>query len=57
MQVEFLRPGFARLNLHFSLHAHEFEYIVKAVDWVATHAWKLLPLYSYFVDTGEWKHK
>jgi tRNA 2-thiocytidine biosynthesis protein TtcA len=54
---EVLRPGLVRLNLHYCLPAHVVEYLLKAVSFVAAHGWKLLPLYTFIPDTGEWRHR
>ena len=54
---EVTRPGFTRLNLHFSLSDEEAQYIIDAVSFVARNGWRLLPEYSYYEDTGEWRHR
>jgi len=54
---ELSRPGFVRLNFNYFVSEDEVEFVIRAVNFVANHSWKLLPLYSFFVDTGEWKHK
>jgi hypothetical protein len=40
------RPGFTRLNLSFFSTDDEIEYILNAVQFVATEGWKFLPLVS-----------
>ena len=37
------RPGFARLNLPYFMSHDAVEFVLKAVDMVAEHGWKLLP--------------
>jgi hypothetical protein len=34
-----------------------FEYVVEAVDLVATHGWRLLPSYRFDPATGLWRHR
>lgn len=53
---EFLRPGYTRLNFNYFLDENQFNYIVDAVDFIATHGWKLLPHYTFYPDTAEWIH-
>lgn len=54
--VGVLRPGFVRLSLNFFNSEEEVDYILNAVDFVATEGWKLLPEYSFQPETGEWMH-
>lgn len=34
----------------------EAEFVIEAVQLVAQHGWKLLPLYSFNPETGEFHH-
>jgi len=47
-------PGWARLSLHFHMSPSEVTYVVRAVAWIATHGWKLLPLYNFAPRDGLW---
>ncbi len=40
----FFRPGFTRLNLSFFATDDEIEYVLNAVQFVASEGWKFLPL-------------
>jgi len=42
--VIFFRPGFTRLNLSFFATDDEIEYVLNAVQFVASEGWKFLPL-------------
>lgn len=53
---EFLRPGYTRLNFNYFIDENQFNFLVNAVDFIATHGWKLLPYYSFYPDTSEWIH-
>lgn len=53
---EMLRPGFARFNLHYAMDDATVDFILRAVEWVARHGWKLLPDYTFELSTGEWYH-
>jgi len=53
---EFLRPGFTRINFNYFFNKETTDYVIEAVNWVATHGYKLMPYYTFYPDTGEWKH-
>lgn len=55
-QYEVLRPGFARLNLPWFAPDQEVEFVLDALEFVATHGWKLMPQYIFNNETGEWRH-
>ncbi|CAF1304467.1 unnamed protein product [Adineta ricciae] len=52
-----MKPGFTRLNLSFFANDYEIEYILHAVQFVATEGWKFLPLYTYNPVTAGWSHR
>ncbi|ELU08113.1 hypothetical protein CAPTEDRAFT_90010, partial [Capitella teleta] len=54
---EILRPGFVRLNLPFFMTDDELDFVLEAVKLVAEFGWKLLPLYNFNPETGEWRHR
>eukprot|EP01095_Lingulamoeba_sp_RSL-Kostka_P017249 TRINITY_DN8856_c2_g1_i1.p1 TRINITY_DN8856_c2_g1~~TRINITY_DN8856_c2_g1_i1.p1 ORF type:complete len:1221 (+),score=453.67 TRINITY_DN8856_c2_g1_i1:204-3866(+) len=54
---EMLRPGFIRLNFHFSIDNNTFQFILSAIKQIAQFGWKLLPFYKFNIDTGEWVHR
>eukprot|EP00971_Amphidinium_carterae_P223062 4426294-Amphidinium_carterae.1 len=35
----------------------EAEIVSGAICWVAQHGWRLLPWYTFDVQTGEWTHR
>ncbi len=41
LENEILRPGFSRFSLHFTMTEKEVEFVMRALDWVATHGWKV----------------
>ena len=53
---EALKPGWARINFNYFLTETVFDFIVRAVLWVAEHGWKLLPLYRFDDRSGLWVH-
>jgi selenocysteine lyase/cysteine desulfurase len=46
-----------RLGFNFFISEAVFEYIVEAVHLLADEGWKLLPLYGFDPDSGEWHHR
>ena len=55
-QWEVLRPGATRLNIPWFAPREEVDFILNAVTMVAEEGWKLLPLYRFNNETGEWRH-
>jgi len=53
---EILRPGSTRINLSWFWTEEELDYVVEALELVAQHGWKLLPLYRFNNETGDWYH-
>eukprot|EP00043_Microstomoeca_roanoka_P019188 m.213114 g.213114 ORF g.213114 m.213114 type:complete len:321 (-) comp16952_c0_seq18:2915-3877(-) len=54
---EMLRPGFVRINLPWFMDEETIDFVLEAVEFVATHGWRLLPFYNLHLDTGEWRHQ
>lgn len=52
-----LRPGWVRLNFNYFIEDGTFEYLLRAVELIAEHGWKLLPEYCYDTSSGTWVHK
>jgi len=51
-----LKPGWVRLGFNYFFDDETVDYIISAVDMIATHGWKLLPSYSFNEHTGVWRH-
>jgi selenocysteine lyase/cysteine desulfurase len=51
-----IKPGWVRLNFHYTLSEAEFDYIVFALNFVIEHAEKFLPEYNFDFATGDWFH-
>ncbi|HVK89238.1 MAG TPA: aminotransferase class V-fold PLP-dependent enzyme [Kofleriaceae bacterium] len=54
---EGIKPGWVRVNFNYFLSELQFQFILDAINLVATEGWKLLPLYTFDPDTGEWRHR
>ena len=49
------KPGWTRLNFHFSFDNETVDYIIAAVDFIARRGVQLLPLYECELATGRWR--
>jgi selenocysteine lyase/cysteine desulfurase len=50
-----LRPGWVRLNFNYFIDDEEFEYLLRALELVAEHGWRLLPRYQVDPAQGVWR--
>jgi selenocysteine lyase/cysteine desulfurase/tRNA(Ile)-lysidine synthase TilS/MesJ len=55
-QWEVIRPGATRLNIPWFSSQEEVEFILAALEMVVLHGWRLLPVYRFNNETGEWRH-
>jgi hypothetical protein len=54
---EGIKPGWTRVNFNYFISETVFEFILDAVDIVATDGWRLLPAYEFDPMTGNWTHR
>ena len=54
---EGVKPGWIRVNFNYFLSEAVFDFLLKAVDFVAEHGWKFLPDYKFCPQSGQWRHK
>ncbi|MBT8208667.1 MAG: aminotransferase class V-fold PLP-dependent enzyme [Acidimicrobiia bacterium] len=54
---EGIKPGWVRVNFNYFISEATFEFILEAVDMVATDGWRLLPDYRFEPATGLWEHR
>jgi hypothetical protein len=54
---EGIKPGWVRVNFNYFIAEEVFQFILKAVHFVAEHGWKLLPHYRFEPATGQWRHR
>lgn len=50
-----LRPGWVRLNFNYFIDDSTFDYLLSAVELIASHGWRLLPYYQFDADSGTWR--
>jgi selenocysteine lyase/cysteine desulfurase len=53
---EGIKPGWIRVNFNYFISEAVFDFIVEAVNLIATSGWKLLPWYRFDVETAGWEH-
>ena len=52
-----IKPGWCRISLHYAMDDIEVDYILDAIEFVAEHGHRFLPLYDFDMHTGAWVHK
>ena len=52
-----IKPGWCRIGFHFVMDDAEADFVIDAVDFLASHAHRFLPLYDFDVHSGAWTHK
>ncbi len=53
---EGIKPGWVRVNFNYFIGEEVFDFILQAVEIVASDGWKLLPQYRFNADSGLWRH-
>jgi selenocysteine lyase/cysteine desulfurase len=53
---EGIKPGWVRVNFNYFISEAVFEFILSAVELVASDGWRLLPHYRFEPATGLWPH-
>ncbi len=54
---EALKPGWVRVNFNYFISDNVFEFILKAVEFVATHGHRFLTDYTFCPRSGQWIHR
>jgi selenocysteine lyase/cysteine desulfurase len=52
-----VKPGWARVNFHFLMSDAEFDFLCRAILFVAEQGKYFLPLYRFELATGAWRHR
>jgi selenocysteine lyase/cysteine desulfurase len=52
-----LKLGMVRLDFHYTLTETEFDYIVRAIAFVAKYGYRFLSLYEFDLLTGVWHYR
>lgn len=53
---EAIKPGWVRVNFNYFISEAVFQFILDAVDFVATQGWRFLPAYRLSLAHGTWSH-
>jgi selenocysteine lyase/cysteine desulfurase len=53
---EGIKPGWIRVNFNYFISEAVFEFMLDAVDLIASDGWRLLPEYHFESATGLWRH-
>ncbi len=54
---ETLKPGWVRVNFNYFISEQVFQFILDALEFIASEGWKLLPDYDFDEDTATWLHR
>eukprot|EP01083_Nonionella_stella_P293298 997407_1 len=54
---ELARPGYFRINLHYTMNKEELAYVVNAVKFVCSKGWLFVALYDVDPETGNYVHR
>ncbi|KAJ1265138.1 hypothetical protein BS78_08G056500 [Paspalum vaginatum] len=52
-----LKPGWTRLSFSYYLSKEEFNFILAAIEFIASYGHRFLPLYKFDWITGDWKFR
>jgi len=52
-----LKPGWCRINYHYLFSKIEFEFITKAILFIADYGFAFISEYIFDYQTGEWQHR
>jgi selenocysteine lyase/cysteine desulfurase len=52
-----IKPGWVRVNLHYTFDDNDLEFLLDAIEFIASYGHLFLTLYSFDINTGEWRHK
>ncbi|XP_042493082.1 uncharacterized protein LOC122072747 [Macadamia integrifolia] len=52
-----VKPGWTRISFPYYMSIEEFEFILAALEFIATYGQRFLPLYSFNWKTGTWTFK
>jgi selenocysteine lyase/cysteine desulfurase len=51
-----IKPGWVRLSFNYFISDAVADYLIRAVELVAEHGYRLLPEYRFDITTGQWRH-
>ncbi|RPJ46375.1 MAG: aminotransferase class V-fold PLP-dependent enzyme [Candidatus Latescibacterota bacterium] len=51
-----IKPGWVRIGFHYTMDEIDFDYVCAALEFLAEHGARFLPLYRFSLKTGTWSH-
>ncbi len=51
-----IKPGWCRVGFHYAMDDAEADFLIDAVEFVAEHGHRFIPLYHFELETGTWTH-
>jgi len=54
---EGIKPGWVRVNFNYFISMEAFDFIIKAVEFIAEDGWRFLSDYTFAAETGIWRHR
>jgi len=52
-----IKPGWTRVNFHYTITEEEFDFICSAIEFVADYGYLFIPDYQMDLYTGDWVHR
>jgi selenocysteine lyase/cysteine desulfurase len=52
-----IKPGWCRVGFHYAMDDVDAGFVIDAVEFVAGHGHRFLPLYEFDPETGAWSHR
>ena len=53
---EGIKPGWVRVNIHYTLSQEDVDYLIKAIEFIAGFGYLFLEKYALDMKTAEWKY-
>lgn len=50
-----LKPGWVRINLHFTFSEEDIRFLIKALEFIAEYGHLFLQRYVFYINSGEWR--
>ena len=52
---EGIKPGWVRLNIHYTLSKDDIDYLIKTIEFIAKYGYLFLEKYEFDMKNAEWK--
>ena len=51
-----MRPGWVRVNIHYTLNKDDIKYILESIEFIASYGYLFLSLYNFDIESGNWTY-